>query len=88
MDEITMAEMLLHYQDRLLEISEQIADIRALKEAVLCAENGWKGMAADACLNRLLDLDRQLTQVDADTAEVCRLLGTAETPEEATAPAV
>lgn len=76
MDEITFEDVLMHYQGKLQELSDQIQDIRSsVQQAHICAEEGWHGLAAAACMEKLDELSVELSRTDGDISEALVQLG-------------
>lgn len=70
MDEITFEDVLSHYQNRLSDIYDQIQDLRNdVKLAIELVETGWKGHAADACMDKLNYYSEALYKADGEVSE-------------------
>lgn len=70
MDEITVEDMLLHYESRLKEAAEEIQRIQTqMQRMTLLLEDGWRGEAADACRDKLQSVIEELTRADGDLSD-------------------
>lgn len=70
MQEITFEDVLTHYQLKLKELSEDIAELEnELKKSHISIEGGWKSDAADACTLKLEAVENELGRVKSEISE-------------------
>lgn len=70
MDEITLEDMLLHYESKLKEAADEIQRIQSqMKKMALLLDDGWRGEAAEACRDKLQSVIEELTRADGDLSD-------------------
>lgn len=70
MQEITFEDVLTHYQLKLKELSDEIAELEnELKKSHISIESGWKSEAADACTLKLETVENELGRIKSEISE-------------------
>lgn len=70
MDEITLEDMLLHYESKLKEAADEIQCIQSqMQKMMLLLDDGWRGEAAEACRDKLQSVIEELTRADGDLSD-------------------
>lgn len=76
MDELIFGDVLLHYQKKLQEASDQIDHIRRqLTQELTLVDTNWKGMAANSCRDKISLFNQELSKAGGEIAETMALLG-------------
>ena len=70
MESITFEDVLIHYQTRLKETSDEIETIKSeIKKAESYIDSGWQGDAADVCRLKLETVNGELSKALSDISE-------------------
>lgn len=70
METVTFEDMLLHYERKLTEVTEELGDIKTLiKEALALLEESWQGAAASSYGEKLLTSLSDVQKADNDLNE-------------------
>ncbi len=70
MQEITFEDVLTHYQLKLKELSDEIAELEnEIKKSYICIENGWKSDAGESCTLKLQTVETELSKVKSEISE-------------------
>ena len=70
MNEITFEDVLTHYQLKLKEVYDEVETLKTqIKSAQAIIDSGWKGMAADACRQKLEIVNGGLAKTQAELSE-------------------
>ena len=70
MESITFEDVLIHYQTRLKETSDEIETIKSeIKKAESYIDSGWQGDASDVCRLKLETVNGELSKALSDISE-------------------
>lgn len=70
METVTFEDMLIHYERKLSEASEELSGIKLLtKEALALLEECWQGEAALSCSEKLIETLSYIQKADNDLNE-------------------
>ncbi len=75
MEEITFEDALVHYGNKLQEISDRIEALREnVRTTQIIAESGWQGRAGNAFRDKLLQLAKELSVSGGNVSDAKQLL--------------
>lgn len=70
MNEITFEDILTHYQGKLQEAAEELQNIRKqVKDVAVVVDSSWNGKAAQACRNKLDEINQELSKAGSELSE-------------------
>ena len=75
MNEITFEDMLIHYESKVTELTDEITDVRnQFKRAIETAQISWRGRAAEAFEEKTMQMLAELTKADGLLSDVMTII--------------